>query len=117
MGKTEIYYFSGTGNSLVIARSLAQKFDGKLTPVIPLLRKDTIETSAEVIGLIFPIYHFRVPLIIESFSTKISNLKSKYVFAVATYGFMPMNALIELEKNHLVKWREAFRWIYSINAT
>ncbi len=98
MIKTEIYYFSGTGNSLVIARSLAQKLGGKLTPVVPLLKKDTVETDANVIVLVFPIYHFKAPSIIESFVKKFSNLKSKYVFAVATYGFMPMNALKKLEK-------------------
>jgi ferredoxin len=98
MIKTEIYYFSGTGNSLVIARSLAQKFGGKLTPVVPLLKKDIVETDANVIGLVFPIYHFKAPLIIESFVKKFSDLRSKYVFAVATYGFMPMNALKKLEE-------------------
>jgi hypothetical protein len=51
-----------------------------------------------VIGLVFPIYDFKAPPIIESFVKKFSKLDAKYVFAVATYGFMPMKALKKLEK-------------------
>jgi ferredoxin len=35
---------------------------------------------------------------IQSFLKKFSKLDSKYVFAVATYGFMPMKAMKKLEK-------------------
>jgi flavodoxin len=42
MAKTEIYYFSGTGNSLVVARSLSERLAAKLIPVVPLLKKDTV---------------------------------------------------------------------------
>jgi ferredoxin/flavodoxin len=96
--KTEIYYFSGTGNSLVIARTLAEKLGGKLSPIVPFLSKETVESDAEVIGLVFPIYDFKVPPIIQSFAKKFSKLDSKYVFAVATYGFMPMKAMKKFQK-------------------
>jgi flavodoxin/NAD-dependent dihydropyrimidine dehydrogenase PreA subunit len=98
MAKTEIYYFSGTGNSLVVARSLSEKLGGKLLSVVPLLKLDTVDTEAEVVGLVFPIYDFKAPTIIQSFVKKFSKLNSKYVFAVATYGFMPMKAMKKLEK-------------------
>ena len=42
MTKTEIYYFSGTGNSLVVARSLAEKLSAELIPIVPLFKKDAI---------------------------------------------------------------------------
>ncbi|MHB1395033.1 MAG: 4Fe-4S binding protein [Clostridia bacterium] len=32
MGKAVVYYFSGTGNSLVIARDIARKINGELIP-------------------------------------------------------------------------------------
>ena len=99
MTKTEIYYFSGTGNSLFVARSLSEKLGGTLIPIVPLLKKDTVETNAEVIGLVFPIYDFKAPPIIQSFAKKFSKLDAKYVFAVATYGFMPMKAMKKLEKS------------------
>ena len=43
--KTEIYYFSGTGNSLVVARSLSEKLGGKLTPIVPFLKEDTLKQT------------------------------------------------------------------------
>jgi ferredoxin/flavodoxin len=95
--KTEVYYFSGTGNSLVIARSLAEKLNAKLTPVMPLLKMDSIETNAEAIGLVFPIYGQKPARIINSFVEKLPNLDSKYVFAVATYGLMAQGALKKLD--------------------
>jgi flavodoxin len=98
MSKTEIYYFSGTGNSLVVARSLSERLCGKLIPIVPLLKKDVIDSNAEVVGLVFPIYDFKTPPIIESFVKKFSKLNAKYVFAIATYGFMPMKAMKKLEK-------------------
>jgi len=98
MTKTEIYYFSGTGNSLVVARSLAERLSAKLIPIVPLQKKDAIESEADVIGLVFPIYDFKAPPIIVSFVKKFSKLDSKYVFAVATYGFIPMKAMKKLEK-------------------
>lgn len=99
MTKIEIYYFSGTGNSLVVAKSLAEKLGARLIPLLPLLKKEVIETDAEVIGLVFPIYDFKAPLMIQSFTKKIPNLDSRYVFAVATYGFMPMSAMVKLRKS------------------
>jgi flavodoxin len=98
MTKTEIYYFSGTGNSLFVARSLADKLDAKLCPIVPLLKQDFIETDEDVVGLVFPIYDFKAPPIIESFVTRLANLGSKYVFAVATFGFIPMKATKKLQK-------------------
>jgi ferredoxin len=98
MSKTEIYYFSATGNSLFIARSLAEKLAAKLTPMVPFLKTERVETDAEVVGLIFPIYDYKAPPMIEEFIKKISALDSKYVFAVATYGFLAQTALKKIDK-------------------
>lgn len=98
MPKTEIYFFSGTGNSLAVARDLATKLDGKLTPIISLLKHEAIDTDAEIVGIVFPLYDFKAPKIVEDFVKKLSNIDSKYLFAVATYGFMPLKAMKKLEK-------------------
>jgi len=45
---TEIYYFSGTGNSLQVAEKLQKKnSDSKLIPIVSLLSNDIIETHGE----------------------------------------------------------------------
>lgn len=98
MAKTEVYYFSATGNSLFIAKSLAERLDGKLTPIAPLLKRDIVESSADVIGIVFPLYDFKAPPFIESFIKKLQNIGSKYIFAVASYGFMPSKAMKKFDK-------------------
>ena len=51
-----IYYFSGTGNSLFIAKELKKRLpDCSLVPVVHVLRNGRIETAADVIGIVFQI--------------------------------------------------------------
>ncbi len=87
----DIYYFSGTGNSLVVARDISQKTNGKLVSMPSVMSKDRIETDAQVIGVVFPIQGmFRVPSIVERFVGKLDGVSSKYIFAVTTFGSMPV---------------------------
>lgn len=96
--QTEIYYFSGTGNSLAVARDLAVKLNGALVPVADLMDRGRIRSDAEVIGIVFPIYDFKPPRIIGNFIGKMEGLDSRYIVAVCTYGISPGNALLDLGK-------------------
>jgi ferredoxin len=95
---TEIYYFSGTGNSLSVARDIAETTNGKLIPVASLVKQETISTNAEVIGIVFPVHDFKPPPIVLAFIRRLSEIDSKYLFAVGTYGVMPLNAMKTLDK-------------------
>ena len=58
----DIYYFSGTGNSLAVARDIAEKTIGKLISIPSVMNKNKIKTNAEVIGVVFPLHGiFRIP--------------------------------------------------------
>jgi ferredoxin len=84
---TEIYYFSGTGNSLVVARDIAAKMNGRLTPIPSVIDKDRITTDAGVIGIVFPVYHAvfdGMPLMVKRFINRLADIDSKYIFAVCT---------------------------------
>ncbi|MCX5971844.1 MAG: hypothetical protein NTV14_10165 [Coprothermobacterota bacterium] len=50
----EIYYFSGSGNSLAVARDLATKRMGKLISIPCLMKRDRILPDADIIGIVFP---------------------------------------------------------------
>jgi ferredoxin/flavodoxin len=83
----DVYYFSGTGNSLVVARDIAEKTRGNPISIPSVMNKDRITTDANVIGVVFPVYGiFRIPSIIERFVGKLNDVNSKYIFAVSTYG-------------------------------
>jgi ferredoxin len=106
---TEIYYFSGTGNSLVVARDIAVKMNGKLISIPSVMDKESIKTDADVIGIVFPVYYATndcgIPLIIGRFIRKLENIGSKYIFAVCTSGYMPGETIENLSK--LIKSRGA----------
>jgi ferredoxin/flavodoxin len=86
----EIYYFSGTGNSLSVARDMAIKTKMVLISIpAAIMANPKIKTDADSIGIIFPAYIAPVsgiPLIVEKFVKKLDNIKSKYIFAVCTSG-------------------------------
>ncbi|MBN2441105.1 MAG: hypothetical protein JXJ04_07155, partial [Spirochaetales bacterium] len=64
----EIYYFSGTGNSLHVAQELQNRFPGStLHPMVKLLGKDVIKTNAKTVGFVFPIYMTLVPVAVRDF--------------------------------------------------
>ena len=99
---TVIYYFSGTGNSLVVARDIAEKTNGTLISIPSLLKEEAIKTEADVIGLVFPVFYATndcgIPLIVERFVRKLEDLGSKYIFAVCTCGYMPGTTIENLRK-------------------
>ena len=86
---TDIYYFTGTGNSLAVARDIASRIDGKLLSIPSLMDNEIVTTDAEAIGLVFPVHHKGIPLILKRFVGKIENLENRYIFAIYTYGDTP----------------------------
>jgi len=89
----EIYYFSGTGNSLSVAKDITEKAGGVLIPIASVVDKKMIVSNAEVIGIIFPVYYGELPIIVKEFAERLENLQQKYVFAVCTYGGAAMASL------------------------
>lgn len=85
--KTTIYYFTGTGNSLMIAKSLSEKLDEcELVPIVKVWEEDQLISSAEKVGFVFPLYYAGLPKIVYDFLNKIELSKSNYFFAVVTYA-------------------------------
>jgi ferredoxin/flavodoxin len=83
--KTTIYYFSGTGNSLKIARNLAVKLkDTELIPIAKIWQEESILPHSSKIGFIFPLYFYGCPLIILDFLKKLELSNIDYIFAVIT---------------------------------
>lgn len=79
----EIYYFSGTGNSLHVAKELQQRIPGiKLISILSC--NGRTETNSEVVGFIFPIYFTVVPVPVRRFIEKMDLSSAKYIFAITT---------------------------------
>jgi len=82
----EVCYFSGTGNSLAVARKLAEKLNGTLHAIPILMDQERITPQADALGLVFPVYNKGLPLILKRFVDKLAGLEATYLFAVCTYG-------------------------------
>lgn len=77
----KIFYFTGTGNSLYIAK----RFGGKIYSIPQVLKGEECIFEDEKIGIIFPTYGFSIPTIVREFIEKIT-LKSPYIFVIMTCG-------------------------------
>jgi len=96
---TEIYYFSGTGNSLHVARELQKRIpETNLIPIVSLLNKDVIEINGETLGFVFPIHFTAIPIPVRNFIKKLDLKSAKYVFAIATRLGTPHSAFNDIEK-------------------
>jgi len=85
---TTIYYFSGTGNSLSVAKGIAEKLGE--TDLIPI--PSLMQTSGEVappagkVGIICPVYDSGIPVMVRDFLHRLRVSDSGYIFAVITMG-------------------------------
>jgi ferredoxin len=83
----DIYFYSGTGNSLHVAREMQSRIpEANLIPIIHLLRCGTIKTTAEAIGFVFPNFCLTIPIPVYDFLHKAELASAGYLFAVCTRG-------------------------------
>ncbi len=82
---TTLYYFSGTGNSLNIARQLSEKLeDCTLIPIAKAIKEESPVASGEKVGFVFPLYYYGLPKIIYDFANKLDISGVNYLFAIVT---------------------------------
>lgn len=86
MTKSTIYYFSGTGNSFVVAKDIAVGLNSDLVSIPKKILSKRYIIESEVVGFVFPDYHSDIPNIVKRFLKNISSLQNKYVFGVCTFG-------------------------------
>jgi Ferredoxin len=95
-----IFYFSGTGNSLQVAKDIAEKLEECEVVNLAKFRTAT-EINAKRIGIVFPVYFWGVPNIIKKFLSEIKLAGTPYIFTVATCGNAAGASLLQV--NDLLK--------------
>jgi ferredoxin len=93
-----IYYFSGRGNSLSVARALNEKLgDMQVRPIRP--GEGSIEISGEYVGLAIPVIDFGIPSLVRRFVKSLHcSGQAPYMFAVITCGGMPGASMPALKR-------------------
>lgn len=81
----KIFCFSSTGNSLYVAKKIAEKINAEVVSMSEVLNS----CNDDVIGFVFPVYFWGLPKIVEKYvqALQITN-KNAYIFAIITYGGM-----------------------------
>ena len=91
-----ILYFSATGNSLAVARQLAEQLNEQLMPLIDAVGVDL--TNEKRIGLVFPTYDFNLPPALRDMIAQLRISPKSYVFTVITCGSMVGNCVWVLRR-------------------
>lgn len=99
--KTTIYYFTGTGNSLMAARHLSQCLSGevKLSAISATADSDAVCVDTDALGFVFPVYFGTIPDIVTELIRKLRFQGDPYLFAVATCNAEPLYTIRSLEKS------------------
>ncbi|MHA1962577.1 MAG: EFR1 family ferrodoxin [Candidatus Thorarchaeota archaeon] len=93
---TRIYYFSGTGNSLMIARVIAAELgDTEIIRISGTVKVSTSDSCTRV-GLVFPVYYGGLPLIVQKFLPSLESFRDCYFFSVANHAGGPGRAISQL---------------------
>lgn len=92
----QIFYFSGTGNSLYIVEELHKSFPD--AAVTPLLQFHDQPIQADIVGFIFPVHAFTLPIPVKAFLEKINLDAASYLFAIATRGGSPCNVFLDMNR-------------------
>ena len=91
-----ILYFSATGNSLAIARQLAERLNERLMLLTEAVKQDL--TGEKRIGLVFPTYDFNLPPAMPEMVARLKISPQSYVFTVVTCGSMAGNCVWVLRR-------------------
>ncbi|MFX1607263.1 MAG: EFR1 family ferrodoxin [Promethearchaeota archaeon] len=94
--KNRIFYFTGTGNSLMVARKISEALGDTEVLSIAHFQDDGSDRSFDILGLVFPVYWGGLPLKVLEFLPTLRSYNESYVFAVETHAGGPGNALSQL---------------------
>ena len=79
-----VIYFSGTGNSLAIARKIAEATNDQVIPLTEIVKLDLSGESR--IGLVYPSYDFAPPPAVQKLLPKLRVNPQAYIFVVIDCG-------------------------------
>lgn len=101
--KKAIYYFTGTGNSMRAATKIAEQLGD--TEIISMRSNplDVPATDCDIIGFIYPVYHWTLPEPVAQFIEKLSINPNAYIFTVAMPSFIVGHACEKLAEIILEK--------------
>ena len=104
--KTDLFFYTGTSNSLWAARTVAYELGN--TEIIPILwmTSNPVQSRADAVGIIFPVHVWGLPPKVIDFVNSLTIDESKYYFAIAVNAGQVAATLLQMGK--LMKSRGLF---------
>ena len=95
--KTRLFVYTGTGNSLWVARRLALELKEATLEFMPHLAGD-LGVEVDRVGVIFPVHIWGLPLRVIQFVNHLQVEPETYLFALAVNAGQPAATLLQLQK-------------------
>jgi ferredoxin len=91
-----VFYFSGTGNCLKVAKDIAQELEN--SEIVSMAKLPAFTQQYDRIGFVYPTYFWGLPKKVIEFIENINleNNKGAYFYAITTYGGSAGNAIYQL---------------------
>lgn len=88
----ELYFFSGTGNSLFLSMEIKKRISDTVLIPIATKREKTVIPRSKRIGFCFPNHGGQIPVAMKLFIQKLDLQGDEYVFALVSSGGTGCNA-------------------------
>jgi ferredoxin len=91
-----VFYFSGTGNSLRVAKTVAKELENG--EVVPMAKPFDLTKKYDSIGFVYPTYFWGLPKRVIEFveNIKLDHNRDTYYYSITTYGGSAGNAVYQL---------------------
>ena len=85
--KNTIYYFTGTGNSLKVAKDIAAGVENSSVVSMARIVESTDEQNPNgAVGFVLPVYYCGLPRLVAEFISQIDLTNAEYIYLVSTYA-------------------------------
>lgn len=99
MSTVEIYFFSGTGNTLFLVKELKKRIpEAVLIPIAALRYDAVVVPQSKKIGFCFPNHGGQIPLAMKLFIQKLKLEGDEYLFTLISSGGTGCNAVGTINK-------------------
>ncbi|WP_099469324.1 EFR1 family ferrodoxin [Konateibacter massiliensis] len=108
MKKNIIFVFSGTGNSLWVAKKVSEELENCEIISMGSSKNYTLTDEYGVIGFVYPTYYRGIPAKVQDFVRKLDfqNNKDTYLFAIATCGSVGTACNATVQLRDLIKQKD-----------
>ncbi|MDG5814044.1 EFR1 family ferrodoxin [Chitinispirillales bacterium ANBcel5] len=94
----QVYYLTGTGNSVQITKRLEAELGAEIRGMASFQSEQKIRVECDMLGLVVPVYFLDIPHFVKEFVSKLEIHPDTFVFSIVHCGALPGFSLSTLHK-------------------